>query len=176
MEKWANIKGFEHYQISDKGNVKGPRGIMKTRPNSRGYMIVGLRNKTDKQKIFSVHRLVAEHFIDKPDNKNYVNHIDGNKSNNVKDNLEWVTQSENQIHAYENNLQMKTPEQVERMRNFAKEKRRPVRVVNERLGIDETFESIAIAGKTLSCNEKTLRNVLKGRNKSRLGYEVFYLD
>lgn len=176
MEKWKNIKGFEHYQISDKGNVKGKRGMMKLRVNARGYMMVGLRNGGPRQKTFNIHRLVAEHFIPNPNNKRYVNHIDGDKTNNHVDNLEWVTQSENQIHAYENNLQVKTPEQIERMRYYAKKKRKPIRVINKRLGIDEVFESIYEAGKSLECNEKTIRNVLKDRNKSRLGYEAFYLD
>lgn len=179
MEKWVNIKyeGFEHYQISNLGNVKGPKGLMKSRPNARRYHIIGLRHKeTIIQKTFTVHRLVAEHFLDKPDGKDYVNHIDGDKDNNVAGNLEWVTQSENQIHAYETNLQKYTPEQDRRLKEYAKKKRRPIRVVNQRLGIDKTFESIKEAGEHVECNEKTLRNVLKGRNKSRLGYEVFYLD
>ncbi|EQB34794.1 hypothetical protein M948_20655 [Virgibacillus sp. CM-4] len=179
MEKWVNLKyeGYERYQISNFGSVIGMKGRMKSRANARGYFIIGLRKPNDrKQRMFSIHRLVAEHFIDNPYGKNYVNHIDGDKSNNTVDNLEWVTQSENQIHAYTTNLQVKTPEQVERMKYYAKKKRRPIRVVNKKLGIDKTFESIKDASEHIECNEKTLRNTLKGRNKSRLGYEVFYLD
>ena len=105
-----------------------------------------------------------------------MNHISGDKNDNTVQNLEWVTQSENQIHAYETGLQVKTTEQVARLKGYAENKRRPIRVVNEKIGIDQVFESIAEAGQLLNCNEKTLRNVLKGRNKSRLGYKVFYLD
>ncbi len=179
MEKWKQVKykGFERYQISDKGNVKGTKGLMKSRPNSRKYHIIGLREPGSReQKTFSVHRMVAEHFIPQPSGKNYVNHISGDKNDNTVQNLEWVTQSENQIHAYETGLQVKTTEQVARLKGYAENKRRPIRVVNEKIGIDQVFESIAEAGQLLNCNEKTLRNVLKGRNKSRLGYKVFYLD
>src|SRR5690625_1743738 len=129
MEIWKQIKyaGYERYQISNKGKVKGVKGLMKSRPNSRGYYIIGLRRPSDnKQKIFSIHRIVSEHFIVQPKHKNYVNHIDGNKNNNIADNLEWVTQSENQIHAYETGLQAKTAEQVDRMKYYAKKKRRPI--------------------------------------------------
>jgi len=52
-----------------------------------------------KKKNMYIHRLVAEAFIDNPENKKFVNHIDYNKSNNNIDNLEWVTASENMIHS-----------------------------------------------------------------------------
>ena len=62
--------------------------------NNRGYLSVGIKRKTHM-----VHRLVAQAFIPNPENKPFVNHIDGNKLNNDVTNLEWCTCAENNAHA-----------------------------------------------------------------------------
>lgn len=67
---------------------------------NRMYRCVYVK-ENGKQKGYYVHRLVAQAFIPNPENKPQVNHIDGNPSNNRLDNLEWVTESENIVHAYE---------------------------------------------------------------------------
>ena len=101
-----NIKDFPGYVVSEDGTVyslnynnTGTVKELKTSTTHCGYKIVCLRkNKRPCWK--SVHRLVAKAFIPNPDNKNCVNHIDGDKSNNCVKNLEWVTHSENMVHAY----------------------------------------------------------------------------
>ena len=96
-----DIKGFEqYYSISDDGKVYSKvRNIyLKLNNKKNGYVYVTLQVK-NKKYTKRVHRLVAEAFIPNPQNKPFVNHIDGNKSNNVVQNLEWVTGSENNIHA-----------------------------------------------------------------------------
>lgn len=78
-----------------KGSVKG------------GYLIYELRWKNKKYPKLA-HKLVAESFLENPENKPVVNHKDGNKLNNIVQNLEWNTVSENNIHAYETGLKEKT--------------------------------------------------------------------
>lgn len=108
------IKGFPNYSVDEDGNIyssgRYKNGVfirkeimLKQSSNSDGYKLVNLfTNSTGKVKRFTalVHRIVAQAFIDNPDKKLTVNHIDGNKENNVKDNLEWATHKENNVHAY----------------------------------------------------------------------------
>ena len=95
QEIFKDIKGYEGlYQISNIGTIKSARGFLTPTDNGNGYLIVGL-SKGGKRKNFYIHRLVAEAFIDNPNNKTVVNHKDYNKKNNNANNLEWLTQKEN---------------------------------------------------------------------------------
>lgn len=103
-----DIKDFEGlYQIDKTGNVlnlKTQRLFKPHCPNSRGYITVDLFNN-GKRKSFLVHRLIAETFIPNPLNLQFVNHINGIKSDNRVENLEWCTASENSIHSFKTGLQ-----------------------------------------------------------------------
>lgn len=99
-EIWVTVTGFKDYKYSNYGRVKSFKfnreTILKGRPNSNGYIQVGLSNKGDKKKTwFLVHRLVADTFVPNIFSSKQVNHIDYNKMNNHYTNLEWVTPKEN---------------------------------------------------------------------------------
>lgn len=111
-ELWKDIEGYEGlYQISSLGRVKSfikcnahpkiPR-IMKPTKNYKGYLKVPL-TKNQNTKLVSIHRLVAENFLENPLLLSEVNHIDCNKLNNDINNLEWVSHKDNIIHAQKNN-------------------------------------------------------------------------
>lgn len=107
MEVWKKIKGFENYEISNFGRVKS---LPKKLKNKYGYFFSkekilnsnigfgGYRYQKINDKTFAIHRLVALHFLEKPIDKNIVNHIDLDILNNNISNLEWVTQRENNHH------------------------------------------------------------------------------
>lgn len=115
IEIWKDIVGYEGlYQVSNFGRVKSlakvdrvgrfhPEQLKVQVNNGIGYLVVNLKHN-GKQQMRSVHRLVAEHFISNDLELPEVNHIDGNKSNNVVNNLEWCTHSENIQHAVDTGL------------------------------------------------------------------------
>ena len=106
-EIWKDIQGYENlYKISNLGRILSlkiissynlPR-IIKTFINSTGYSNVQLKNNK-KYKNFLLHRLLAIAFIPNPFNLDFINHKDGNKLNNILENLEWCTRKYNSQHA-----------------------------------------------------------------------------
>ena len=92
------------YSVSTEGEVrKDTTNYILSQSSQQDYKFVGLIIN-GKQKRMRVHRMVALTFIDNPDNKPYVNHIKGNRSDNNVENLEWVTPSENTQHAVDTGL------------------------------------------------------------------------
>ena len=92
------------YSVSTEGEVrKDTTNYILSQSSQQDYKFVGLIIN-GKQKRMRVHRMVALAFIDNPDNKPYVNHINGNRSDNNVENLEWVTPSENTQHAVDTGL------------------------------------------------------------------------
>lgn len=160
-EQWKEIKGFPKYQISTLGNIKSltkkkKGGLLVPQINQKGYYSV-LLYKDGKPNSKKIHRLVAETFIPNVENKEQVNHIDGNKLNNNINNLEWCTNSENQIHAYKNKL----------------EKPRYQRII-EQYDLEgnyiRTFEYIRDAGKSLNIDESSIAKCCRGKRKSAGNY------
>ena len=99
-EIWKPIKGYEGlYEVSNFGRIKslkfGKERILKGSKDKYGYYHISLSDINKKYKSFLVHRLVAEHFLDKPDNCNEVNHKDENPQNNIYTNLEWCDRKYN---------------------------------------------------------------------------------
>jgi len=108
-EEWKEIPceivdGIKGYKISNYGRVKNHKGrITEGSNHESGYLWVSISPKQ-----YLLHRIVAKVFIPNPDNKEQVNHIDGNKINACVNNLEWCSNKENSQHAHDNGLNPNT--------------------------------------------------------------------
>lgn len=116
-EEWLIIKNYQNYSISNYGKVKRIKSgngtrigkILNLASTNNGYLSVTLY-ENNKRKNFYVHRLVIEAFIGPCPKDKETNHIDGDKINNYYKNLEYVTKSENQKHAFRLGLQRRDGE------------------------------------------------------------------
>lgn len=165
-EEWKDINGYEGlYQVSNMGNVRAV--FYKTVPyrekaifkNQKGYCRVNLvRNK--KTKAMAVHRLVAIHFIKKPDHLNEVNHKNGNKDDNRHTNLEWSNRSMNVSHMWGTGLRKKV---IGEKNHKSKLKEKEVIEIIE--GYSDGFSASDIA-KYYKVSRSTIFNILSGRSWS----------
>ena len=115
LEIWKTIEGYEGYEISNLARVRSKDRIVSfsngvdhfyrseiMKPaKSNGYLTIRLSNNKKIIRTQYIHRLIANTFLDKIEGKNCINHINGDRSDNRLENLEWCTYSESSIHAVE---------------------------------------------------------------------------
>lgn len=153
---WKDIKGYEGlYQVSINGDIKNKFGVVINgwQQNKHGYRKVRLY-KNRKAKDFYLHRIVAIAFVDNPNSKPIINHIDSNPKNNKASNLEWVTQKENMEHASINN----------RLNTNG------TKVLNTET--NEVFKSIKAAADSIGMKQNTLVYKLLGKRKNETPFIV----
>lgn len=151
-EIWKDIEGYEGiYQVSNLGRVRSLNyrnkksiHILKEYNDKRGYKLICLHFKG--KKTYQIHRLVAKAFIPNPNNLPQVNHIDGDKTNNNINNLEWCSIKDNIIHAYKTGLHKPNT------------RKRPVYCIEE----NKYFESFREAGRYFQCDPSTIGRVCDG--------------
>jgi hypothetical protein len=154
MEIYKIIENYSNYSISNYGNVKNNKTgkLLKIRKNY-GYNRVRLYNQYGGSN-FSVHRLVGEYFIPKNDERDIINHIDGDKLNNHFANLEWVSNSENVLH---------------RMYILGKGIKKIGLIKNN---IEFYFDSLAQASRELNLCHGALSRLASGEYKTHKGYKL----
>lgn len=178
-EIWKDIPGYEgYYQVSNFGRIKRLERISirsngksdkalffieerlkKIQTQNQGYSQVVLY-RDSKPKTFRVNVLVAKLFVPNPDNKPFVNHIDGNKKNNRSDNLEWVTAKENIVHAYKHGL----------MNHY----KRAILQLDESGNILNRFASLEEAANSVNGSKGNICMVCKGERNRSYGYKWKY--
>ena len=162
-EVWKEIniegKNTNGYFISSLGRFRNKKGvIMKNyKPHHSGYIYV--RVNIDK---YAIHRLVALTFLENHDNKPFVNHIDGNKTNNSVNNLEWVTCAENNLHNYNIGLN----------KGF----KRKITQYDLEMNFIQNFNTIKDASIKLHISLSCIKDVLKNKQTSTKGFIFKYLE
>lgn len=165
LEEWKIIEEANGYEISNLGNVRNriTQKILKGRFSKSGYLQVSVKlNETQKFSNRYIHRLVAIHWIENPENKKEVNHIDGNKENNTVENLEWVTPSENQKHRH--------------LLGNSKTSQRKVGKFSKEGILLKEYNSIVEAAAAEGSPRVSIDNVLQGRRYTLKGFVWKYLD
>lgn len=182
MEVWKKVRGYDgRYEVSSLGRVRsyanGRWGnkedpiVLKQRNTTNGYLSVYLRKSGGKAKDFRIHRLVAEAFVSNPDAKPDVNHIDGDKHNNCAENLEWVTKSENSIHAFANGLATPSDHQKEVV---SKLRSKPVIMLDRNGCFQKRFASITKASNETGIDRSDIARCCKGKAKTAGGHKWEY--
>lgn len=183
QETWKDIEEYEGiYEVSTLGNVRNKvTGIIKVpHDNGHGYKSVSL-SKNGKYKARYVHRLVAIAFIDNPESKPEVHHIDAIRDNNNVENLQWVTSKEN------NNF----PEHIKAMQsneNWAKQRKVSMAKARDKAivlnsyrarfiknGIVLEFESLAEGARKLGLDKGGATRVANGKQAHTHGYVIEYV-
>ena len=149
----------KQYFVSNLGRFKNSSGTIMNnyKVNDNGYIRVYIQNKT-----YALHRLLALTFIENPESKEQVNHIDGNKLNNAVTNLEWNTCSENNLHKF----------QIGLGNNFT----RKITQYDLQMNKIKDFNSIIEAAKELNIGKSNIRGVLTNDRKTAGGFIFNYLE
>lgn len=166
------IKGYENlYSIDEEGKVYSYRKnhYMKLIDDGKGYLQVSL-SKNGKRKTYKVHRLVAETFIENPQNLPCVNHINEIRNDNRVENLEWCTYEYN--NSYGHRL-----EKIQERRNQGvfDEQKKAIIACDIKTGKElYYFISVAEASRFLNKSHCNIIACLKGRQKTAYGYKWKY--
>lgn len=158
VEQWKEI--YPDYLVSTLGNVdslkRGKRHRLSLHVQNNGYLKVGL-SINNQQKFFGVHRLVAMAFIPNPEGKPEVNHINGIKTDNRVENLEWATRLENQIHAYTTGLHVAGQNEDAPRAKLTNEQVRYIRDNPDGLTIQQMAKKFGVVHTTISEIQRGLK-------------------
>lgn len=151
IENWITIKYNKNYEVSNLGKVrnKKTKRILKPAISNKGYYLVALSNK-GKMHTYTIHKLVMEHFNRCAFNNEVINHIDGDKLNNNIKNLEYTTQKDNCIKAWELGLCEKIRENAYKIKHS-----NAIKTSKKVIQYDKNYNQIGIYNSIREAERKT---------------------
>jgi len=166
MEVWKTIRYAPTYKVSNLGNIKSKTN----RPLLINYERLKKNNTRARPGLsvngklyqYYLHRIVAEHFIENPQNLPEVNHIDGNFYNNIASNLEWVSKLDNMRHASENKL----------MKRYTTK----VKVTNKQTSEVKIYDSIKKCSEYLNISSSNISQYCRKKRREHNQYIFEYED
>lgn len=170
--KSLDFLGFPNYEINTLGevkNVKRESFLLGQKNKKSGYWSVQLSEKGNKKR-FYLHRLVALAFLENKENKETVNHKDGNLDNNSLENLEWATQKENSDHAYRVLGREKNSFTREAIEKANKKTSKRVLKLSLDGEVLKEYPSLMEASREEGISRHSIRDVAKGRKKSHKNF------
>lgn len=173
MEMWKTIKGFDNYKVSTFGkviNVKTGKVLIPF-TTKNGYLVVSPSRGGKPHKKY-IHRLVLETFYPNEDTSLQVNHVNGIKSDNRLDNLEWCTSSENHLHRSRTLGLKSSTEHMNKMRILAEKAHcKPVRCVETNI----IYRSGVEAAKSVNRSPTSIWQALCGKTDTCGGFHWEYV-
>lgn len=163
-EEWRLLPGGDGAMVSNMGLVKDASGrVKKIYVDTEGYKRIGIRRYGKYQKLL-IHRLVAEVFLQNPQNKPFVNHKNGIKADNCWTNLEYCTPRENSLLASKNGQLHGGSGKTE------------VIAINIKTGEKTYYDSQVKAAEAIGCDDSEVNKVLHRKRKTTHGYRFEYFD
>jgi hypothetical protein len=158
---WIKIDEYPNYSVSNTGEIQNNQTgkIRKLHHDKHGYFTITLKNESGIRNL-KVHRLVATAFISNPENKPFVNHINGIKDDNRVDNLEWSTAKENNYHAWnvlDSSNRRKVMAEHSHNREWTEESRAKMSAINKgrkHSDVSRRHMSEAHIGKSNNCRKR----------------------
>ena len=185
-EIWKDINSYNNYQVSNLGRIKSKERyvntaygakrkikekILKPILDSRGYYVICLYNKNGKSTPKTIHRLVGNAYIENINDYPIINHINGIKTDNRVENLEWCTQSHNVKEAYRLGLEKPQLTNLGKFGNKNKKSRKIKQIDIETGKIINIFYGVCEAERKTGINFRNIDLCLKNKRNKAGGYK-----
>jgi hypothetical protein len=167
MEEWRTASGYEAYLVSNMGRIKKSKNgeLLHGTKNPSGYIVINIYVQKGVTKSIRLHALIAKAFIEQPEGKDVVNHINGLRDDNRVENLQWTTRRENNNSKVFSNTQPSM-----------KNRQRKIEQINNGGQVVQVWDSIAAAARSVGGTSSPISACCSGRQQTAYGFRWQHLE